>query len=415
MQGSARRVSSRRLRGLSSAAWLLASIASACAAPPSLDEASRGLIYGDDDRRDVIDAPRAELAALALQRTVAFLPLERLVRISASRLEVRAGSLGELNHLCPGEAFTHQPAAATCSGVLVDDRLILTAGHCVDASARCDDRALVFGYAVLDASGTITLEEEDVYRCRSIPLRRYDTDAQGRRWDYAWIELDRPVSAPRRAAELAPDVPAVGRALTVVGYPSGLPAKLDSGATVLSRPSCQDYFTLDSDTFEASSGSGVFDEAGRLVGILARGGVDYEYEEERGCAVARRVAAATSEQAEQASFVESARVALCASGWESSRLCPPSLHATGPDAPDVRDARDATCAPEPTEPSTVGGCAAAPPLSSALALGLLFALLIFSLRRDCKTAVLPSFLAAVVRRLSPAVASRVEAKQRRRR
>ena len=35
-------------------------------------------------------------------------------------------------------------------------------------------------------------------------------------------------------------------------------------------------FTLSSDTFAASSGSGVFDTEGALVGVFARGRVDYD-------------------------------------------------------------------------------------------------------------------------------------------
>lgn len=64
--------------------------------------------------------------------------------------------------------------------------------------------------------------------------------------------------------------------------PNAPPAQLvktDLGAQVIdARAEHGDFFSLNSDTFVVSSGSGVFDMQGQLVGLFARGRRDYDRE-----------------------------------------------------------------------------------------------------------------------------------------
>jgi hypothetical protein len=233
--------------------------------------------------------------------------------------------------------------------VLIDDQLVLTAGHCTPDDGACDDQRIVFDHAITDPSQPVAIDADAVHRCRSVAVRAHDIDAGGHRRDYAVIELDRPVGSARRPAELSGAPPPAGSDVTVIGCPSGLPAKVDPGPQLLYARPCGDHFTLDSDTFEATSGSGVFDDRGQLAGLFVRGGIDYEFVPDRGCAVVRRIADVTDPtQAEQAGYVTPAITALCASGWPSARLC-----AAAP-AP-IEDA--ASCPPEdPAAGETSGGC-----------------------------------------------------------
>jgi V8-like Glu-specific endopeptidase len=302
----------------------ITSVALGCSDPAAVHtgHARDGLIYGEDTRRDVYAVDSAQLAQIAVQSTIAFMSAEHLVSNSTGKFEIVSDSLGASNNLCSGEAFEAQPAAASCSGVLVDDRLVLTAGHCIRDNATCDDQLLVFDYAITAHSSVIAVDADAVYRCKSIPARGHGVDPDGRRWDYAFVELERPVSSARRPVQITTEALPVGSHLTVIGYPSGLPAKVDSGAELLYQRPCMDYFTLDSDTFQSSSGSGVFDDRGRLAGIFVRGGIDYEFVPDRGCAVSRRIAeVADLATAEQASYLAPAIASLCETGWVSDRLC----------------------------------------------------------------------------------------------
>ena len=281
------------------------------------------LIYGEDDRLDWYALDDERLRDLALESTVAQIPRWALAPARDGAFIIDSPSLDDVGRLCATEAFATQPAAASCSGVLVTETLVLTAGHCVGASAECDDQAWVFGYALTEPATTRLLEPDDVYGCRAIAARAKYTDSAGRRWDHALVELDRPVVAPRRPVELRVE-PLLDRApLFVIGFPSGLPVKVDAQAQVVdARTGFRDYFELISDASQGSSGAGVFDAAGRLSGILVRGGVDFEYLPELDCFVSRRIEAAEDiEQAEQASYARAALSCACRSGWDGGELC----------------------------------------------------------------------------------------------
>jgi hypothetical protein len=73
----------------------------------------------------------------------------------------------------------------------------------------------------------------------------------------------------------------------VIGFGTGLPAKIDvGGAVVDTRSTSLDYFVATLDTFGGNSGSGVFVEVGGNVvhvGVLVRGAQDYAFDETQGC------------------------------------------------------------------------------------------------------------------------------------
>jgi hypothetical protein len=116
--------------------------------------------------------------------------------------------------------------------------------------------------------------------------------------------------------------------LAALGCASGLPVKIDSGAHVLgTRSDSLDYFLLDSDTFQGSSGSGVFDVNGQLAGVLVRGGEDYTDNDDATCKVPKVVtwpvdAGPPRSIGEEATYVARAIEGLCDDvSWPSDRLC----------------------------------------------------------------------------------------------
>ncbi|HMI82811.1 MAG TPA: serine protease [Polyangiaceae bacterium] len=299
-------------------------VLSACSAPSALDvaEARAPLIYGSDDRRDLYAVEDVEVRNLALSGTAALMPPRSFKSTATGSLVFDTETLSDVFDLCDSEPFLWQPSLANCSGVLVDEDLILTAAHCV-TFLPCEDQRWVFGYAILTEGARPELDERTLYECRSVPAHDYVTTRDGRRRDFAVVQLDRPVSLEQRLATLATGAMPIGERATVIGYPSGLPVKVDSGATILdARDAEADYLRLASDTFIGSSGSGVFNGQNELLAIVVRGGEDYEYRPEAHCYVSRRIVEGQElENGEHASYVSSAIASLCESGWASERLC----------------------------------------------------------------------------------------------
>ena len=234
-------------------------------------------IYGTDDR---IDYYEASAAMKELSNSVVSLWDANAVKIAGDKASLRVTPFGAFARLCPGEKFAAQPMGALCSGTLVGDDIVMTAGHCVTSRLKCAATKFVFGYLLKKAGDyPDSVPAGDVYGCKNIIARELDTvsDAAngGPGPDFALIKLDRKVAGRRPLRINRNSRPAKGDRLFVIGYPVGLPLKVAYNARVLDA-SPKYFFKADLDTFGGNSGSAVFNADTKLIeGILVRGGRDF--------------------------------------------------------------------------------------------------------------------------------------------
>jgi hypothetical protein len=302
------------------ASWAIASslLGTACAADSgagfALGAHAEPLVHGTDDRTEYFDASAGARERLE-QSAIALMPKYSL---QGHRLSPDVLSSADADGLCPGERFADQPAAAFCSGVLVDWDLVLTAGHCVRALGL-HDMAAVFGYYYA-GTGELDIGEGDVFDVVEIVAEALDSQGVEPRLDYAFIRLSRPAGPPRRPAPISRHtLLQSGAPLVALDTPAGVPFKADSGARVEDpRSELLDYFTADTDTSHGSSGGGAFDDQLALVGVLARGGEDF-VATAQGCLTTVSIPEPTPSE-EQFSYATSALAALCESNPQSS-LC----------------------------------------------------------------------------------------------
>jgi hypothetical protein len=118
------------------------------------------VVHGADGRRDVYEVDDSALRAIATDATVALIYSSRLIPDDEGLIQFEARSQQEDQKLCPDQRFAEQPVLAFCSGVFIDDDLVLTAGHCLQASARspeeaCRETSFVFGFHYR-AAGTLS-------------------------------------------------------------------------------------------------------------------------------------------------------------------------------------------------------------------------------------------------------------------
>jgi V8-like Glu-specific endopeptidase len=159
---------------------------------------------------------------------------------------------------------------STCSVTLVNSDTVITAGHCMqDPIEDAESSSIIFDYQTKANGDWPNNYNPRVHKVKEVIAQRF---ADGTAKDYCLIKLKTPVvgitPTPMRM-----DLPAVGEQVFGLHHPNGAVKKLSiphpGFATVTG--STPDGIGVDLDVSGGSSGSGLFDTAGRIVGVLSNG------------------------------------------------------------------------------------------------------------------------------------------------
>lgn len=177
--------------------------------------------------------------------------------------------------------FTKQSALSFCTGFYIGNRLILTAGHCVQKNNNCDDFKIVFDYKVeKNHSNKITnyFPSKNVYHCKKVISRGNSSN------DHAILELDRDVIG-RAPVQLNLNSRLENNStLFMIGHPTGLPMKF-SGYTSKVDNGGVKMINAQLDSFRGNSGGPIFNsKTSKVEGILVQGPLkrDYFYDQRNG-------------------------------------------------------------------------------------------------------------------------------------
>jgi V8-like Glu-specific endopeptidase len=251
--------------------------------------------YGQDTRTELFQHSDAKLKELAA--SVAIFVHKNQVKRSGKMIALDGYTLNEMSEMgwlvnganvpmCIDELFSTQPAPGFCTGFLVAEDILVTAGHCLQKTA-CTDTNIVFGFQMTSAGSLAEISKENVFECAQVIQQALPTRENGY-LDYAILKLDRPTGRPGLLFS-SEDLLVAQDNVAVLGYPSGLPQKIASNAYVLSNDTSNPFFVANLDTFGSNSGSPVINtETYQVEGILVRGTTDYVLSQDGACVQVNR-------------------------------------------------------------------------------------------------------------------------------
>jgi V8-like Glu-specific endopeptidase len=148
-----------------------------------------------------------------------------------------------------------------CSGTLISNDLFLSAGHCgyqAGDVVRFNYQDAPNGTPRATTDFTVTAVVEQV--------------ADGT-WDYAIVRLAGEPGRTFGFAKIAPTDPPAGTLMTIIGHPNRVPKVVHAGQLLdYSSSIGANWFRHQVDTVGGSSGSGVLNTAGQLVGVHTNAG-----------------------------------------------------------------------------------------------------------------------------------------------
>lgn len=272
---------------------ILLTLSSSLGAKQLNPDFSGDLIYGNDDRVEIDQYPdtrfiqKAQSVAIRVSKRRLTEDRNNPERILFPNIPLETS----MPQICPDERFVDQVSLGSCSGFLVNNKTLVTAGHCVMNERECNDNRWVFGFK----GDTTELAANQVYSCKKIITQKYIYSAKEIS-DYAVIELDRPVKNYRPLELRKFGRVLLNTPLVVIGHPLGLPMKATDGAVVTRMNEIEreapiksfllrsHYFTANLDSYGGNSGSPVFNKKnGKVEGILIQGAEDFFYNKEKDC------------------------------------------------------------------------------------------------------------------------------------
>ncbi len=245
--------------------------------------ASSRIIYGDDNRVDLKSIQDENIKSLS--KAIAGRLFKHSYTEKANNKFIEIDTILKLSdpmsmNVCKEQKFADQITVVDCTGFLVGEDLLVTAGHCAvpfgstvedDITDDCLAFEWLFDFNE-DVDGSLdpkNVDRDKIYGCEKVVYAKYEEDD-----DFALIKLDRKVSDRTPLKMKTNGAPEIGDELFVMGHPSGLPLKYADGAKVFSVE--ENYFSTNLDTFGGNSGSPVFNaKTLEVEGILVRGDADY--------------------------------------------------------------------------------------------------------------------------------------------
>ena len=230
-------------------------------------------VYSIDDRRFVDNFSKPKISELS--QSVALIVDKDLVKKNIMSSLIQTRRLTDKNglNICPDELFATHFSVNSCTGFLISEDLLVSAGHCFMSEDDCANKNIIFNVRALnEVKKGYKVSSSSVFECKEILKSVFDSEGDQ---DYSVIRLK------QKAIDRKPlKIRSIGKIqkrdkVFMLGYPLGM-ALLQTGSAIVNDISPEHSFKATLDSFEGNSGSPVFNtKTFEVEGILVRGEEDF--------------------------------------------------------------------------------------------------------------------------------------------
>lgn len=234
-------------------------------------------IYGVDDRELITNKTAPKYREMA--RSVALIVSSDIVTTGLFKTAISAETIGKNFGMCETERFNNEMSLSGCTGFLVGEDLLISAGHCFESASDCENKKIIFDVlAKKQTANGYSVFSKDVYSCKEIIANQ-----SGGEEDFALIRLGkkvrgRPILKLRQSGKVADD-----DLVFMLGHPMGMPMTLSKTQRVKNNQN-PSLFTAELDSFVGNSGSPVINaKTLEVEGILVGGQQDLVLDSQKQC------------------------------------------------------------------------------------------------------------------------------------
>ncbi|MDO9181187.1 MAG: serine protease [Bacteriovorax sp.] len=238
-------------------------------------------IYGKDDR-SFIDK-KFNVKMLELSKSIALIVSKDAVQKNFLYSLIKGQVLSDTTgiNLCLDEVFSNHHTVYGCTGFLIGEDLLASAGHCFMNQSDCDNKLIAFNVQTRnETKNGYRIFNKNIYECSEIINHVFDDDGIQ---DYSVIRLKKKASGIKPLKLRRKGQIATSDQVFMIGHPLGLPLVKTTNAIVNDISEAHSFKTT-LDSFEGNSGAPVFNsKTFEVEGVLVRGEEDFLQDQAHQC------------------------------------------------------------------------------------------------------------------------------------